>query len=58
MKRPRAVLAPSDGVITNLQLTEGEFVAGGEAALTFIDTRDVWLNANFRENSLEKAQAG
>ena len=52
------VLAPSDGVITNLQLTGGEFVAAGEAALTFIDTRDVWLNANFRENSLEKVKPG
>jgi multidrug efflux pump subunit AcrA (membrane-fusion protein) len=29
------VLAPSDGVITNLQLTEGEFVAVGQAALTY-----------------------
>jgi multidrug resistance efflux pump len=52
------VLAPSDGVITNLQLTNGEFVAAGEAALTFIDTRDVWINANFRENSLEKVKPG
>ena len=52
------VLAPSDGVITNLQLTNGEFVAAGEAALTFIDTRDVWLNANFRENSLENVKPG
>jgi multidrug resistance efflux pump len=50
------VLAPSDGVITNLQLTNGEFVAAGEAALTFIDTQDVWLNANFRENSLENVK--
>jgi multidrug resistance efflux pump len=52
------VLAPSDGVITNLQLANGEFVAGGEAALTFIDTRDVWINANFRENSLENVKPG
>ena len=52
------VSAPSDGVITNLQLTNGEFVAVGEAALTFIDTRDVWLNANFRENSLENVKPG
>jgi len=52
------VLAPSDGVITNLQLTDGEFVASGEAALTFIDTRDVWINANFRENSLENVKPG
>lgn len=52
------VLAPSDGVITNLQLTDGEFVAAGEASLTFIDTRDVWVNANFRENSLENVKPG
>ena len=52
------VSAPSDGVITNLQLTEGEFVAVGQAALTFIDTSDVWINANFRENSLENIKAG
>jgi multidrug resistance efflux pump len=52
------VLAPSDGVITNLQLTDGEFVAVGQQALTFIDTSDAWINANFRENSLENVKPG
>jgi multidrug resistance efflux pump len=52
------VVAPSDGVITNLQLIDGEFVAVGQAALTFIDTSDVWIDANFRENSLENIRAG
>jgi multidrug resistance efflux pump len=52
------VSAPSDGVVTNLQLTLGQFVAVGQAALTFIDARDVWINANFRENSLENVKAG
>jgi multidrug resistance efflux pump len=47
------VFAPSDGVVTNLQLTTGQFVGVGQAALTFIDARDVWFSANFRENSLE-----
>ena len=50
------VVAPSDGVITNLQLTDGEFVAVGQATLTFIDTSDAWINANFRENSLENVK--
>jgi multidrug resistance efflux pump len=48
-----SVVAPSDGVVTNLQLTLGQFVGVGQAALTFIDARDVWFSANFRENSLE-----
>lgn len=47
------LVAPSDGVVTNLQLTLGQFIGVGQAALTFIDARDVWFNANFRENSLE-----
>jgi multidrug resistance efflux pump len=48
------VVAPSDGVVTNLQLTLGQFVGSGQAVLTFIDARDVWFSANFRENSLER----
>src|SRR5262245_10824614 len=47
------VFAPSDGVVTNLQLTLGQFVGAGQAVLTFIDARDVWFSANFRENTLE-----
>ena len=30
----------------------------GQAALTFIDTSDAWINANFRENSLENVKPG
>jgi multidrug resistance efflux pump len=52
------VSAPTDGVVTNLQLTLGQFVGVGQAALTFIDARDVWINANFRENSLENIKPG
>jgi multidrug resistance efflux pump len=47
------VVAPSDGVVTNLQLALGQFTGVGQAVLTFIDARDVWFSANFRENSLE-----
>ena len=48
-----SVVAPSDGVVTNLQLTLGQFAGVGQSVLTFIDARDVWFSANFRENSLE-----
>src|SRR5262249_15549916 len=47
------LLAPGDGVVTNLQLSTGQFAAAGQPALTFLDTRLVWLQAFFRENSLE-----
>jgi multidrug resistance efflux pump len=51
------VVAPSDGVVTNLQLTLGQFTGVGQAVMTFIDARDAWFSANFRENSLEAIKA-
>jgi multidrug resistance efflux pump len=55
--RRTTVVAPSDGVITNLQLTLGQFTSVGQPVMTFIDARDVWFSANFRENSLEKIKS-
>ncbi|TCH98417.1 HlyD family secretion protein [Roseococcus sp. SYP-B2431] len=52
------VLAPADGVVTNLQLAPGQYVAAGHAALTFLDAGTIWLNAEFKENSLEYLRAG
>lgn len=48
-----SVVAPASGVVTNLQLATGQFIAAGQAALTFIDASSIWISANFKENSLE-----
>src|SRR5215472_13876547 len=50
--------APGDGVVTNLQLNIGQFAAAGRPALTFLDSRLVWLEAFVRENSLEYISPG
>ena len=50
--------APGDGVVTNLQLNIGQFATAGQPALTFLDTRLVWLQAFLRENSLEYVGPG
>jgi multidrug resistance efflux pump len=50
--------SPDDGVVSNLQLSVGQFAAAGQPALTFLDARLVWLNAFLRENSLEYIRAG
>ena len=52
------VYAPSDGVVTNLQLGIGEFVGVGQAVMTYIDIREIWVDAAFRENTLENMKAG
>ncbi|KAA0694238.1 HlyD family secretion protein [Halopseudomonas laoshanensis] len=51
------IVAPSDGVVTNLQLAVGQVVSVGQPSLTFIDTDIVWVSAAFKENSLEHVQA-
>ena len=51
------VKAPAAGIVSNLQLAAGQFIAAGQAALTFIDTSTVWVSAMFKENSLEYMSA-
>lgn len=52
------VRAPSSGVVTNLQLTIGKVVSVGQPAMTFIDASTIWINAAFKENSLERVAVG
>nr|WP_254368298.1 HlyD family secretion protein [Paracoccus sp. Z118] len=52
------VVAPSDGVVTNLQLTIGQVVGPGQSAMTFINAGTIWLSAAYKENSLEYMAAG
>jgi multidrug resistance efflux pump len=53
-----SIAAPSDGGVANLQLTVGQFLGAGQAAMTFIDIREIWIEAAFRENSLEHIELG
>lgn len=52
------VRAPSNGDVTNLQLATGRYVAAGQTALTFVDGDVVWIESQFRENSLEHIKPG
>lgn len=47
-----AVVAPSNGVITNMKLTEGKYIGVGSPALTFIAVDARWINVDLRENQL------
>lgn len=53
-----AVTAPSDGIVTNVQLTVGQQANVGSPMLTFIDPREIWISALVRENSLEFIKPG
>lgn len=52
------VIAPSDGVVANLELTVGQVVGPGQPAMTFIDAGTIWIDADFKENSLQFMTAG
>jgi multidrug resistance efflux pump len=53
-----SVTAPSDGVITNLRLAPGQYIATGAPALTFISTGELWISVDMRENQLALVRAG
>jgi multidrug resistance efflux pump len=52
------VVAPADGVITNLRLSVGQFVSRGQPGMSFIDEQNVWLTAYLRENQLRDVAPG
>ncbi len=52
------VRAPSDGVVTSLKLAPGQFVSTGQPALTYFDSRVIWVDCEMEENGLEHIKVG
>lgn len=52
------VLAPSEGGVPNLELAVGQVLGAGQSAMAFIDIRQIWIEAAFRENTLEHIDVG
>lgn len=52
------VKAPHFGVVTNVTLSEGQFIGAGNPALTFIDAGAAWITVDLRENQLQLVKVG
>ena len=52
------VVAPRDGVVTDLRIDLGNFAAAGAPLMTFIATEQVWVRADLTENNLGNVKAG
>lgn len=52
------VTAPTDGYVTNLRLSSGQYLNAGSPALTFISSVRPWVMADFRENQLANVAPG
>jgi multidrug resistance efflux pump len=52
------VVAPADGVVTNLRLSAGQYANKGQPVLSFIADGPRWVSAAMRENQLGNIAAG
>ena len=52
------VIAPADGVVTNLRLSAGQYVNQGQPLLSFIQYGPRWISAAMRENQLGNLAPG
>ena len=52
------VLAPDDGVVTDVRVDRGNFAQAGAPLMTFLATKDVWIQADFTENNLGNIKPG
>lgn len=53
-----SIRAPTDGGITNLKVDEGYYAKEGAPLMTFVSFIDIWVQADFRENSIGYIQIG
>lgn len=53
-----SVLAPFDARVTNLTISEGQYVNVGKQLFTLIDNRNWWVLANFRETQIKRTKPG
>ena len=53
------IRAPTDGVVAKVeQLQVGDTIAASTAVFALVSTRDVWIEANFKEVQLARMRAG
>jgi multidrug resistance efflux pump len=52
------IVAPADGLVTDVRLAEGNFAAAGSPQLTFVASTDIWIQADFTENNLGNIKPG
>lgn len=52
------VVAPSDGIVTEVRVDRGNYTQAGAPLMTFLGTKDVWIQADFTENNLGNIKQG
>jgi multidrug resistance efflux pump len=53
-----SVVAPADGVVTDVRVDRGSFAGAGAPLMTFLAAHDIWVQADFTENNLGNIKPG
>jgi len=56
--RNTRVIAPANGMVTNLRLAPGQYVTPGQPLLSFLEAGARWISADLRENQLGNVKPG
>lgn len=56
--RNATIVAPADGLVTDVRVDAGNFAAVGQPLMTFVAFRDVWVQADLTENNLGHVKPG
>ncbi len=52
------IVAPNDGLVTDLRVDVGNFAATGQPLMTFVAIQQIWVEANLTENNLGRIKSG
>jgi multidrug resistance efflux pump len=52
------IVAPNDGLVTDLRVDVGNFAATGQPLMTFVAVHQMWVEANLTENNLGHIKPG
>jgi multidrug resistance efflux pump len=56
--RDTRIVAPNDGLVTDLRVDAGNFAATGQPLMTFVAVHQMWVEANLTENNLGHVKPG
>jgi multidrug resistance efflux pump len=56
--RNTSVVAPTNGIVTNLRLAQGQYVTASQPLLSFLESGPRWISADLRENQLGNVRPG
>lgn len=52
------ILAPFDGIVTKRNVQTGQYISTGQTLCAIVDTKHIWITANFKETQLSHIQPG